>query len=311
MTLLKRNAGILAKIETTYGTDPIPTGAANALLVSNFTISPQETKSVSRDLIRAYLGNSQSLPGTINSKIEFEVEIAGSGTAGTAPAWGPLLRACAFAQTINAGVSTVYTPVSTAFESVTIYCYLDKVLHKVTGAFGTVSFGFSEGAIPKMKFSYTGIYSAVTDATLSSSTLTAWQIPLPVNRVNTPTFSLLSYSAVMQKLTIDMANAIAYRSLPGGPENVVLTDRKPAGSISIEATTVAAKDWWTSIKNATTGAMQLIHGVNAGNIIQIDAPAAQMHSPKYGDKDGIAMLDASMIYTPSSAGNDEITITAK
>lgn len=310
MSLLKRNAGILAKIESVYGTDPVPTGSANAMLVRNFTISPQETKTVARDVIRPYLGNSQNLPGTVNSKIDFEVEIAGAGAAGSAPAYGPLLRACAFAQTLNAGVSAVYSLVSTAFESVTIYCYLDKVLHKVTGCFGTVSFDFSEGAIPVMKFSFTGIYNTVTDATTPSETLTAFQLPLPVNRTNTPTFTLQGYSAVMEKLSFDMANAIAFRSLPGGNENVVLTDRKPAGSISIEATTVAAKDWWTSIKAAATGAMQLIHGVTAGNIVQVDAPAVQLYSPKYGDKDGIAMLQANLVLSPGS-GNDELTLTIK
>ena len=32
--LLMRNTAVLAKIETTYGTDAVPTGAANAVLVS-------------------------------------------------------------------------------------------------------------------------------------------------------------------------------------------------------------------------------------------------------------------------------------
>ena len=35
-----RNSAILAKVEGTYGTDSTPTGAANAVLVSNLSINP-------------------------------------------------------------------------------------------------------------------------------------------------------------------------------------------------------------------------------------------------------------------------------
>jgi len=307
MSLLKRNAALLAKIESTYGTDPTPSGAANAILVRSLDISPQETKTVARDVWRPYLGNSENLPGTVSAKATFEIELAGSGVPGTAPAWGPVLRACAFAETIIASTSVTYKPVSTAFESVTVYFNVDGVLHKITGSRGTVSFELAEGAIPVMKFEFTGVYNTVVDAALPTVTLTAFQKPLPVNRTNTPTFSLHGYSAVMEKLSINMANAVAFRSLIGGIEQVVLTDRKPAGSISIEATTVAAKDWWTSIKAAATGTMNLVHGLVAGNICTISAPAVQLHSPKYADKDGIVMLGASCVFAPAS-GNDEISI---
>ena len=40
MSRLIRNTAILAKIETAYGVDAAPTGAANALLVSNLSINP-------------------------------------------------------------------------------------------------------------------------------------------------------------------------------------------------------------------------------------------------------------------------------
>lgn len=38
MTRLVRKTAILAKIETTYGTDAVPTGIANAILISNQSI---------------------------------------------------------------------------------------------------------------------------------------------------------------------------------------------------------------------------------------------------------------------------------
>ncbi len=310
MALRKRRGALLAKIEVTYGTDPTPTGAANAILFSDFDLSPMEMKTVDRDNIRPFLGSNEQLPTGLFSKIDFTIEAAGSGALGTAPAWGPLLRACGFAETVTASTKVEYSPVSESFESVTVYFNLDGVLHKLTGARGTVTFDFTRDGRPAMKFSLTGLFNTVTDAAAPTVTLTAWQKPLAVNRTNTPTLTLHGYAGRVHSLTADMANEVIFRELIGAAMGeVLITDRKPVGNILMEAVTVATKDWWTSIKNITTGALQLIHGTVAGNKFQIDAPNVQLLNPKYQDQDGIAMLGCSMVYGPS-AGNDEIKITA-
>jgi hypothetical protein len=309
--MLNRKRTILAKIEASYGVDPTPTGAANAILVRNLNPRPQEAQTVPRDLVRPYLGNSENLPTAIHAKLDFEVEMAGSGAAGTAPAWGPLLRACAFSETINAGVSVVYAPVSAAMESITLYFNVDGVLHKLFGARGTVSIGLANNQIPVFRFSFTGLYQAVVDAAAPSVTLTAWQKPLPVNRVNTTGFSLHGFSAgKLADLSVDAANEVVFRSLVGGTEEVLITDRKPAGSVLLEAVTVATKDWWTSIKDAATGALSITQGTVAGNKVKLDAPAVQLINPQYQDSQGVAMLQAGMVLVPGSSGNDELTITA-
>ena len=97
-----RNSAVLAKIESVYGTDPVPTGGANAMLVSNQSKPKLVNNLVDRALLRSYFGGSEQLVGTRYLEIAFDVELAGSGTAGTAPAWAPLLRASAFAETLIA-----------------------------------------------------------------------------------------------------------------------------------------------------------------------------------------------------------------
>src|SRR3989338_10969454 len=99
-----RNTAILAKIEATYGVDPVPTEAANALLVSNVSINPLNAQNASRDLIRPYLGGSEQLVGTAFVEMSFDVELQGSGAAGTDPAYFPLLEACGFAASRTAAV---------------------------------------------------------------------------------------------------------------------------------------------------------------------------------------------------------------
>ncbi|WP_198116932.1 phage tail tube protein [Massilia rhizosphaerae] len=310
MSLLNRKRTILSKIETAYGTDSVPTGAANAILVKNINVTPMETQLVSRDLIRPYMGNSQNLAASVYGKLELEVELAGSGTAGTAPAFGPLLRACGLSETISAGTSVIYAPVSASFESVTNYFNLDGVLHKMTGSRGSVSVAFSAQGIPTLKFSFQGLYSPVVDSPAPTGVVfSAFQLPLIVNNVNTTGLSLQSFSGmVLSDLSIDLANSLTFRSLVGGTEQVLITDRKPAGSITFEATTVAAKDWWTAARNAATGSLTVTHGTVAGNKVTIAAPLAQITQPTYSDKDGIAMIQASLVLVPN-AGNDELTFT--
>ena len=67
MALLLRKRLILVETESSYGTDPTPTGA-DAVLVKGLEITPQSSDVVSRDLIRPYLGASQQL--LANTRVE-------------------------------------------------------------------------------------------------------------------------------------------------------------------------------------------------------------------------------------------------
>ena len=92
MALLDRKRVILLELESSYGTDPTPTGA-DALQVSDLSITPQSSDLVSRDLIRPFLGASRQLLANTKVECSFSVEWAGSGAAGTAPRVGKALRA--------------------------------------------------------------------------------------------------------------------------------------------------------------------------------------------------------------------------
>lgn len=105
MVLLTRKRLILAKTEATYGTDSSPAGT-DAILVRELEITPIEADVVSRDLIRPYLGASDQLLANTRVSITFQVELAGSGTAATAPRFSSLLKACGMAETTTAAAIT-------------------------------------------------------------------------------------------------------------------------------------------------------------------------------------------------------------
>ena len=312
MPLYYRNVAVLAKQEVTYGTDPVPTGAANAILSKGALPQPLQGDRVTRDLDRSTWGaQSEIATGTLVT-VNFSCEIAGGGAAGTAPKYGPLLQACGMSETTNAGVSVVYAPASSSLKSVTIYYYIDGQQHIIKGARGNVSVNIARGQIPTFDFTFTGLYTRPTAVANPALTLTSWQTPVAVTKTNTPTFTLHSFAATCQSLSADFGNQITYRNMIG-TETVELTDRNVRGQVMIEAPAVGTKDFFAASEahaGITLSTMQLIHGTAAGNIVQLDAPKVQLANPTIQNSDGVVMYQMDTIYTPNSA-NDEFTITVK
>ncbi|WP_439685104.1 Phage tail protein [Cupriavidus oxalaticus] len=303
-----RKALILAKLEVTYGTDAVPTAAANAILVRNMSVQPVTGEFVPRDVIRPYLGGDEQLPAAIYATANFEVELAGSGTAGTAPKFNGLLRACGLSETVTASTDVKYAPTSSAYESTTIYYYLDGLLHKLTGARGTVVFALNAKQIPVAQFAFTGLCLPVTDAALPASPdFSGFRTPQVVNYVNTAAWSLHGFTGACEALSIDLGNTVGYRNLIG-LETVELTDRNTTGSATLELPPIATKDFPGIIRNGTTGALSITHGTVAGNKVTFDAPKVQLNNPQYQDSEGSVFLQASLSLVPD-AGNDELVIT--
>lgn len=307
MPLLTRRRTILAKTETTYGVDPTPSGSANAILIRNLNVTPLNAEVVSRDLVRAYLGNSEQLIASKHVQLDFEVEMAGSGTAGTAPAYNVLLKACGLAE-VDGVSDVVYSPVSSGFGSATIYFNIDGVLHKVTGARGNVEFTIGARTIPTMKFTFTGIYNAPSDAALPAVDYSAFQTPLAANTSNTTGFEFFSFAGVLESLSLNLGNSINYRSLIGS-ESVIMTDRMVSGTAVFEAPLTASKDFFAAALASTLGNLTITHGTTAGNKFKIDSTRIDIANPTYTDNNGIHMLSVPFVAVPSSAGNDEISFT--
>ena len=309
MPLLSRRQLLLAKAETTYGTDPTPTAGANAILVRNIEVTPLEADTVSRELIRPYLGQSEQLLAQTRVLINFEVELAGSGTAGTPPAYGPLLKACSFTETVAASTSVTYVPnSSTSPGSVTIYFNNDGVLHKATGCRGTFSLNCTVGEIPTIAFEFTGIYNAPTASAISTPTYSAQADPVVFKQGNTTSFQVFSYAGCLQSFTMELANELVYRELVGCTKEVIITNRAPAGEVMIEAVSVSAHNFFNDATGNSTGNLTFQHGQTAGNIITFTASQIDLGNPSYSDEDGIQMLTLPYIATPTDSGNDEMEI---
>ncbi len=315
---LIRKSAILLKIETTYGVDPVPTGAANAQLVSNLSINPLNAQNVNRDLIRNYLGSSEELVGSAYVEIGFDLEMQGSGSVGVAPAWGAALRACGFAETITVGNRVEYTPVSDALESATIYYYDDGVLKKGLGGRGSVEILANVGERPVFRFKFIlldGGDSAVSNPAL---TLTSWKQPKVINDANTGELVFGGTYAAgaitggtpwpSRGLTLNVANAVNFTPLLGG-ETVDLSQRDITGSLQLDLTAAQEVSFMAAVKANTLDTLSLVHGTSAGYKTLLYAPSFQMINPTKEELNGKRMIGYGIRCLPVN-GNDELRIVS-
>ena len=320
-----RKTVILAKLETTYGTDSAPTGVADALLISNQSINPLVASNVERSNLSGSLGGSEQLVGTHYVEASFDVEIAGSGTATTAPAWGKLLKACGFAESVQTA-SVDYLPITdisgVASTSLSIYYYLDGQLHKLLGARGTFSMEMGIGERPVFKFRFIGRNGGLTAATNAVPTLTAWKTPQVISDANTGDIMLgaVTYAAatglitggtaaVSRGLRLDIGNNVVFQPLLGG-ETVEISARDVTGAFSLDLTAAQAVTAMTDVLANTTTALGLTHGAVAGNTVVVYAPKVQRINPSVEDLNGNALHSYALRLVPVAA-NDELRIVSR
>ncbi len=319
MGRLIRNTVVLAKVEAIYGTDPVPTGGANAMLVSNLSINPINAQYVDRDLIRGFMGASEQLVGTRFAECSFDVELVGSGVAGTAPAWSPLMLACGWAETVTAATRVDYTLISTGQSSVTIYWYDDGLLHKLTGARGDLTAKFTSGGRPMLSFSFKGVYNTPTAAANATPTYTSFKTPQTVIDANTmdltfgATHSTSGAPALVggttypsQGIEFALANEVNYIPLLGG-ESVEITDRKSNCKFQLDLTAANEAAFMAEVEAATLTSIGLLHGTAAGYKSMLFLPFVQKINPSKQDLTGKRMIGFDGRVTPS-LGNDEARI---
>ena len=308
MPKLHRKRSILAKAESSYGSDPTPTGSANYVQVIDLNIEPIVSDEVSRDLIRPYMGNYEVIPANTRVNVTFDVEMSGSGSAGTAPKYGAILKACGLSETVVSSTSVTYAPVTTPSDSVTLFVNYDGIRHKVTGARGTFSLNCEVNNIPRISFSLTGIFNAPTDTALPTVTVSNQASPLIFNNGSTSNFAIFGFAAALQSWNLDFNNEVIYRELVGGTKEVLITDRRPSGTAVIESPALSAHNFFTDYTGTSTGTNTWLHGTVAGNKVTVSCPQTDLGQPTYEESDGITMLSLPFMATPTASANNEFSL---
>jgi hypothetical protein len=308
---LTRKKFLIAKIESSYGVDPSPVGGSDAVQVTNLELTPIESDNVQAATFQGFIGNSTRGTLVANKRVSvtFDVELAGSGTAGTAPAFGPLLKSCGLSETTVVATSVTYAPVSSSFDSATIYCFYDGTQHKITGARGSVTFNMTAGQFAVASFNFIGIYNAPDNTALSGSFTVANQAAaIEVNDTNVTTATFHGVTSVrLESIDLALNNELLYKETASSKE-VLITNRASGGTAVIEAPAVGTTDYFAKAVAVTTGNSSFVLGATAGNIVTVNAAQTDITGVSYGDTNGVISLSMPYLALPTTAGNNEMSL---
>lgn len=304
--LFWRDKIVLAKVEAQYGVDPTPDGA-NAILTTQLALTPMEGSDVDRDLDLPYHGPQGTIPTELHQKLTFRVELVGGGTAGAAPGWGVLLRACGCAETIVADTSVTYNRVTRGHESVTFYVWIADTLHAIPGSRGTFKASLTAQGIPYLEFEFMGLFRVPVEAPRVQPSYAVYQKPQVVSGANTPVFTLGGIAFVLREAVLDLANDVQPRFLVGG-EGMLIVDHENVLTAKVEAVPVTVFDPYALALAQTEVAVALTHGTVPGRVASLAVPRAQLQRPQ-GLENAQDIVEWPLRLVPlASAGNDNWTM---
>lgn len=300
---------LLAKIENTYGTDPVPTAGSNVIATTRdgLSFAPGFTR-LTRKLLDGSL--SRVTGKNVLPRVQFglRTELRGNRTDGStadisqgssahAVEIDPLLRACDLAATYTAESSggardgnVIYKPTNPTDQgdSVTFYWYSGLKLHKITGCKGTFKLTMEAGQIPVIDWTFSGLYNAVTDASIPSPT---WLNTVPPIFVSAGS-QIGAYSPIFQKLELDLGNTVTERqdaNSTDGMKGFMVTDRSSKASIDPESVAIATSDFWNDLYSVVNRTIIARAGLSAaggsGNRINLTL-VGEPEAESYGDRSG-------------------------
>ena len=307
---------VLAKKEVTYATDSAPTPALNAVLTRNAKITPLVVDLLDRNLDLPSRGAAAGVPTNERALISYEVELQGSGAAGTAPPWMIQNEACGMAPAVlTAAVRAEQrmAAVGAAISSLTQWGYVGDQLFKMVGSRGDISgIDFTAGQYPFLSYDFLGLVptgSIGSVSALAGAIFTAYRDPVEVGITNT-SFALGGFAANLRSLKAQANAAPKLRNLVG-VRYIQRPNHALDCTVTCELPSVAARNYFADLRSGARIPLQIIHGTVAGLIVQLDSANYQVNAIDFSNEDDIVMATITGKLTITAAGQDDILITAK
>lgn len=287
MTISVRERGIFVEIEGTPGTPETLVGA-DAVQVQNLTFNPIENvRMIEREIIRSSLNPEQAVYGGALMGFQFDVEVKGSGTAGIAPRFGDLLRACGMEETIVGATSVTYNPISdlSSHEACTIGYREGGNYRIATGCMGSVSLNATVGEYARLTFNMMG---RISSESVASAPTASFESTVPP-AFKGATFTIAGTAYPIEALSLDVQNNVAVRPDPNdanGYQLPVITARNSQGTMNPEAQLISAEDFVGDLRAGTSIAILTgTIGGTAGNIWSLSIPQAYYREISQGDRE--------------------------
>jgi hypothetical protein len=193
--LRAKNAVLLAKIEGTPGTEAAPSASTDAVLVENPRLAPT-VNLIQTNEVTGSLDPEGPIVGGMQVTLSCDVYLKHSGSAGTAPEFGDLLKACGMAETVT-GTAVPSSPEACANGGSTTLAILGSSASSTAQAYRGMPIDFT-GNVSGSSFisDYTAAKNATLTDTLGGAITNTTKYQIPVNVLYGPS------SATIPSLTM-------------------------------------------------------------------------------------------------------------
>lgn len=309
MSLLTKLTTIWAKVETTARVDATPDGTNDAVRCAEVEIDP-EVDPIEQPEIGITLSPNQDLSGLQRVNLNIKTALIASGSAGVAVnGLKALLQSAGLGETIVGSTSTTYAPVDTGFKTASIYANMHGVRHRCLGFVSDVKWEWVAGEIPWLNFEGKAIWESPSDQTFPTTHAPETTMPHILKNL---TATIDSYAAVIRSFKGNLGNVISESPDYNGDYGIAsfdIVDRKGEAEFEIEATTLAAKNWWAKLSADSIIPFSIVMGATAGNIITVTG-YCKIRNIKWGDADGkrIHTLQVQLCKDSSGTAGSEFRI---
>lgn len=309
----RRRFALAAAVEATYGTDEVPTFAADAIRLT-------EPPTVKEDALAMNTREGWSTGGlgtlAMASKsgllhvVDAKSVLQGAGSAyasGNLPPIDPILKAAGFAATVDAtpGSETVTYDVSDdASTGISIYTEVDGNKYAtVGGVVEKLQVAADAGQFVTAPATIRGIASAITEQVLESATYPSGLPPV----WKASSFTLGAFTPVARSFQLDLGLKVAARGDGNATSAFAgyrITERMPTLQVTVEKEALSTWDPWDDWENSTQRSFALTVGSVQYNKFTISADDARIQDVESQDQDGLSVVQVTYgLFTPSS-GNE-------
>jgi len=307
------NKMIMAKLQPTVDTDPLPDGAS-ACVTEDLDWTYYAGNDIERNRDRSYFGANSKTKVVPHTEFGFNVELSQAAAAGTAPSFGHLLRSCGFSETIDAAVDVVYAPVSTGQEMIAVYFVDDNEQEqKSLNCRGSFSVQMDAETLPMIQLtSFMGTYTRPVAAAAYTVDTSAWEDAVPVSKGNTVTLTIDGYAGCVNSFNFDVGNTVNVHDEPNCA-GTSISGRAVTGNIVIAAPTLATKDFFAIVESHSGSVNKVViaveHGDSTRPNLKVDMASVQLNDITRTDVRGELYYTIPFTALPSDAGNDEVILT--
>ena len=308
--LLAQRRALLAKIETTLGSDAQPTAAQNAILVADLSLAPLLAEQARRAQNLTYFASSERHIATPHAEVSFAVECAPAATAQQTPPWDPLLVACGCSAKFENN-ALVYQPSSATTQTLSLHIYMHETRHILTACRGTFSIQLEPQEFPLLLFQFRGRYTTPQNHSFPAADTDSFTLPSLPSSVSLPSFTLGEESEQLS-LGVERFQFNLNNSFPFSPrlneESIDIVGREPDAALVIRDPGTARQNLFASAEAGQKQPLQFTLGRQQEKRMRFFFPKVQLQPPQYRENDGLQYLNLPLVCLPDQ-GDDEFSLT--